>query len=1114
MSAVSGAPPTSPATPEGTPGAESTPGLRLLSGSALDAMIQPQCSLAVQLRRVTGSIVGRSTELAAISDEIKDARTRLTAVTLEGEPGIGKTRLLLAAAELAVNAGFTTVAITADEEIRGPFLLAQSLFSAGAIREAGAGTPAEEATRRVTDAISGRDEPGFETLSPEAKLLRAFDLAGVAIGLLARARPLAILIDDAQWADDDTLRLLRYVVRSDADLPIFLFLTVRPDEFAAVTEAVNFVADMERMGLVRRLRPGRFSAVETAELLRNVLGGQLDAVSASAMHAQSEGVPFIVEELARSHRDAGTLQLIDGQWRLGKNAQRLIPSAVRTLIQRRAARLPAPTRSALADASVLGRSFSLRDLKAVRASIDGAAAEGDLADDLAPAVDAGLLLPQPEGQAADFTFTHEQVRQFSMAELPQSRRRQVHAAIVDLLLESGDPAPAGLPLLAQHALAAGDTERAAHFSIDAATAALKSNAPEEALRLVEQALPVVSTSRDRRTLLTVRDDAYAVLRRASDRLEGLAELNALAEALRDPGFEFDVQLRRVAAFRMAQDDDTAAELARRVRSRAAETSDRAVELRANLELGQALMRTPIGEGFGAAGSESDLAGAEDAYRRAIELAGQVGDDPALAGASREVAMILLSRAREWFARESQSGRIQEVVREIAAGNSVESQLMKTPIAPLKQEMDQLLERALAIYQRLEDQTGVMSTIIAMAYANYAAVIHLTSSARHLEEIRRVTTRQWSMVTESERARLDLQMLYGVHVYARAKVVLDLMVARGEEAYRTARIQGDQTIEFLAAGGTALAHLSFGDVAEAERWISNAAAAAASAPAPIRARQLELWRGMARATAGDAEGMRRHLEQAVALATQQGRPAARCEALARLALEAARLGASSGSEELLDLAERSAEQASDIAKLLPGHAPWPAQAQAAISQVALARGDIPRAAMAGGAAMQILQEALHEDMDLEILLPASRGVFAGAPPEVQAQVRDWLQLQLSRIARGTVDENIRVRWLRGPVGRELVELAKPLEASALADSSSGQAMASGEAEAGAGSADLDPVERQLLQLLTEGSTNQEMAAALGLDAETVAQRLALLLGRLGASTRAEATSLAFRGLARA
>src|SRR6478672_1300648 len=309
-------------------------------GGALDPLVGPQCSLAVQLRRASGEVIGRSSELDAIAHEIREASGRLCAVTVEGEPGIGKTRLLLAALELASASGFTCVAIAADEEIRGPFLVARSLFASNAIRDTAAGTPAEAAVRRVVEAISGRDERGFETLSPDAKLLRAFDLGGVAIATLAEIHPLALFIDDVQWADDDTLRLLRYVVRANADRPVFLFLTIRPDEFASVTEAVNFVADVERMGLVRRLRPGRFSSVETAGLLKRVLGGPVEAASATAIHVQSEGVPFIVEELARAHREAGTLQQIDGEWRLGRNAARLVPSAVRTLIDRRAARLP------------------------------------------------------------------------------------------------------------------------------------------------------------------------------------------------------------------------------------------------------------------------------------------------------------------------------------------------------------------------------------------------------------------------------------------------------------------------------------------------------------------------------------------------------------------------------------------------------------------------------------------------------------------------------------------------------------------------------------------------------------------------------------------------------
>ena len=152
----------------------------------------------------------------------------MTAVTLEGEPGIGKTRLLVATAELAAAAGFATIAVTADEEIRGPFLVAQSILAAPVLTDGEMGERAETAVRRAVDAISGRQEPGLESLSPEAKSLRAFDLAALALDAVAAHQPLALLIDDLQWADDDTLRLLRYVVRPDAASPIFLLLAVRP----------------------------------------------------------------------------------------------------------------------------------------------------------------------------------------------------------------------------------------------------------------------------------------------------------------------------------------------------------------------------------------------------------------------------------------------------------------------------------------------------------------------------------------------------------------------------------------------------------------------------------------------------------------------------------------------------------------------------------------------------------------------------------------------------------------------------------------------------------------------------------------------------------------------
>jgi DNA-binding CsgD family transcriptional regulator len=172
-------------------------------------------------------------------------------------------------------------------------------------------------------------------------------------------------------------------------------------------------------------------------------------------------------------------------------------------------------------------------------------------------------------------------------------------------------------------------------------------------------------------------------------------------------------------------------------------------------------------------------------------------------------------------------------------------------------------------------------------------------------------------------------------------------------------------------------------------------------------------------------------------------------------------------------------------------------------------------------MQALQDALTEDVHLEPLLSAARGILAGAPPEMSAPVTDWLRLTLSRIAQATLDDAVRVRWLRGPLGRELVELAGELEtqpqagpeagAPAMGTPSPGRSVSGARTSPDEGVGPLDDLDRRIMHLLTEGQTNREMAEALGLTDSELAERLARVLARLGASSRAEATSLAFRGL---
>src|SRR6059058_397407 len=152
-----------------------------------------------------------------------------------------------------------------------------------------------------------------------------------------------------------------------------------------------------------------------------------------------------------------------------------------------------------------------------------------------------------------------------------------------------------------------------------------------------------------------------------------------------------------------------------------------------------------------------------------------------------------------------AGEHIQFIAAIAGGAPLQDVLESTPIAPVMNEARDRFERAMELYERAGDRRGAMSSIIALAYITWAPDIHMGSGAgRHIEEIRRLSSRMDGMTKESERALAEVQMLFGSHVFARAKGIPDLAISRGEEAYRQARVMGDRSLEFLAAGGTAMA----------------------------------------------------------------------------------------------------------------------------------------------------------------------------------------------------------------------------------------------------------------------------------------------------------------------
>ena len=110
---------------------------------------------------------------------------------------------------------------------------------------------------------------------------------------------------------------------------------------------------------------------------------------------------------------------------------------------------------------------------------------------------------------------------------------------------------------------------------------------------------------------------------------------------------------------------------------------------------------------------------------------------------------------------------------------------------------------------------------------------------------------------------------------------------------------------------------------------------------------------------------------------------------------------------------------------------------------------------------------------------------------------FLQVMLAMIAQRTLDEDIRVKWFRGPWGRELTTLAGLIQPPP------------GNVANGRANPTVDEGDEALLRLLIEGRTNREIAEELGVGDDVVTRRLGEMFARIGATSRAEATAFAFR-----
>ncbi|HET6749023.1 MAG TPA: AAA family ATPase [Actinomycetes bacterium] len=409
---------------------------------------------------------GREEELRALGDAFDRAASgHLTAVIVEGEAGIGKTRLLADALDDARARGFEVVTGRARElERTRPFGLLADGF--GCVRSSPDPRRAAIAALLATQ----RGDRGPLTVSSDPGLqFQAVDAFVDLAEELALHGPLVLAVDDLQWADPSSLLTLAALARRLPDSPVALVGCLRPlpraDELERALEALD-------AGGARRLTLGQLGEEAVVELVAEAVAAE-PGRKLIAEVAAAGGNPLFVTELVGALLQEGAIQTVNGR---AEVAEMVLPPTLRLTILRRLSFLPEQALEGLRAASVLGSSFSLVEL-----STTTARSVLELSSVLAEALRARIL----EDDGDRLRFRHDLIHEAIYLDLPASVRLALHREAGRRLAASGAAALRVAEHLARGA-EVGDAEAIAWLTTAAREAAPKS--PTIAADLLERAV--------------------------------------------------------------------------------------------------------------------------------------------------------------------------------------------------------------------------------------------------------------------------------------------------------------------------------------------------------------------------------------------------------------------------------------------------------------------------------------------------------------------------------------------------------------------------------------------------------------------------------------------------
>ncbi|HEX6597271.1 MAG TPA: BTAD domain-containing putative transcriptional regulator, partial [Acidimicrobiales bacterium] len=392
------------------------------------------------------SLIGRDPELAQLVAALDESAADARFVVLEGEPGIGKTRLAEELRSIASERGALAVWGRSDEGGAAPALWPW-LPPLRALAERAGDAPAT-----LTELLAG--EAPTAAGQAEALQFERFEAMAGLLADVARRQPVVVLLDDLQWADATSMELLAFLAAAARLGPgVLVVCTMRQLEVGRNDAVTSALAAVARRPGSRRLQLRGLAPTATAAVLDATADRRIPPAVAAVIHSRAEGNPFYAIELSRLVDDEGGFR---GE----------VPGSVGDVIRRRLTRLPTETVDVLGASAVVGRDVELDLLER--------AAGRDVLDALEPAVVHRLLVEVPE-QPGSLRFSHALVREVLLEDMTSLRRARLHLKVADAIEARG----AGVndaEILAEHlwrAAPVGVARRAAEALERAAEVALR-----------------------------------------------------------------------------------------------------------------------------------------------------------------------------------------------------------------------------------------------------------------------------------------------------------------------------------------------------------------------------------------------------------------------------------------------------------------------------------------------------------------------------------------------------------------------------------------------------------------------------------------------------------------